>query len=261
MEKSKLRKTCDRSIQDLRPIHTIKSFLLTLLPLIIVVMACGNFKIPGTIDLYEGNNAAQAIAKIKEKIGSQEIKVIRGEIRQNELKIQIQAPDNPKNIDEYEFKNGIVTGPKPVQVISMGNREMTADKYQLTNIDEINFAVIPATVKDAIARTDTKEAKVEVISMENWDAGITNPKLKAERQEKADEMEKQIKAKEAECRKKVSAECFQEAMKMRKERREHTSQGGKKDLVLTWRIFVQSPRSRKDFWADKNGTIVDKPFN
>lgn len=35
---------------------------------------------------------------------------------------------------------------------------------------------------------------------------------------------------------------------------------GKSKLVLKWRLFVESPRGRKDFWADKNGKLNPKAF-
>jgi hypothetical protein len=35
---------------------------------------------------------------------------------------------------------------------------------------------------------------------------------------------------------------------------------GKSKLVFTWRLFVEGPRGRKDFWADKNGKLNEKWF-
>jgi hypothetical protein len=29
---------------------------------------------------------------------------------------------------------------------------------------------------------------------------------------------------------------------------------------LAWRIFVEGPRGRKDFYADKQGNIVENPY-
>ena len=34
----------------------------------------------------------------------------------------------------------------------------------------------------------------------------------------------------------------------------------KNKFVLTWRLFVEGPRGRKDFWADKNGKLNEKSF-
>ena len=78
------------------------------------------------------------------------IGVIMAEVRKDSMKITIQAPDNPKNMDEYTCEKGRASGP----MMGRGERQ--------------------------------------------WD--------------------------------------------------------------LAWRIFVEGPRGRKDFYADKQGNLIDNPY-
>lgn len=249
-----------RPVKSFQPVNTL---FLALLPLIFAGLACSKFVIPKDVNLFEGDNAQQAVAKIKAKIGAEKVKVITAEIRQNEMKIQIQAPDNPKNIDEYTFEKGSVSGPKPVEVFSLGNLEMTADKYHPTDLDEINFAAIPETIKQAIIRADTEGAEVELISMDAQNAEMTDPQLKQQKKSKAEELGAKLKEKEKECfnSQKVPAKCLEELLQIKKSEIELNLTGeGIKEWDLAWRIFIRGTRARKDFWADKQGKILENPF-
>ena len=84
-----------------------------MLVVLIAVLGCSRFSTLGNVDLYQGDNAAKAAAAIKEKIGASKIGVIMAEVRKDSMKITIQAPDNPKNMDEYTFEKGRASGPKP----------------------------------------------------------------------------------------------------------------------------------------------------
>ena len=249
-----------------RPVKKFQSantLFLALLPLIFVGLACNKFVIPQDVNLFQGDNAQQAVAKIKAKIGAEKVKVINAEIRQNKMKIQIQAPDNPKHIDEYTFEKGSVSGPKPVEVFSLGNLEMTADRYHPTDLDEINFAAIPETIKQAIIRADTEGAEVELISMDAQNAEMTNPQLKQQKKSEEEELKTKLTAKEKECfsSQKFPAECLNELLQLKKREIDlKLPMDGIKEWDLAWRIFIRGTRARKDFWADKQGKILENPF-
>ncbi len=243
--------------------RAVKSFqsannlLIALLPLIFVGLACSKFIIPQNVNLFEGNNTQEAVAKIKQKIGADKVKVINAEIRQNEM-------NNPKNIDEYTFEKGSVSGPKPVEAMSFGNLEMTADKYHTTDLDAINFAAIPETIRQAIARAASEGAEVELISMDHQNAEMTNPQLKEQRKSEYEKIKVQVKEKEKECfnSPKFPQNCLNEATELRKKEQDlrFSNIGNIKEWDLAWRIFIRGTRARKDFWADKQGKILDNPF-
>jgi hypothetical protein len=226
---------------------------------LIAVLGCGRFSTLGNVDLYEGDNAAKAAAAIKDKIGAGKIGVIMAEVRKDSMKITIQAPDNPKNMDEYTFEKGRASGPKPVQAMSFGNLEMTADKYHLTDFSEINFAAIPETVKKAIARSGLENGRVDVISMEQEYAETTHPDLKAEKKRKSEDLKQQVQEKSKECFRTTSSKCFDELRALQKQQQDMMMGRGERQWDLAWRLFVEGPRGRKDFYADKQGNLIDNP--
>jgi hypothetical protein len=228
--------------------------------LLLAVLGCKQLANVGSADLFQGDNAAKAAAAIKSKVGVDQVKVISAEVRKDSMKITIQAPDNPKNLDEYTFEKGRATGPKPVQVMSLGNLEMTADKYHVTDLSDISFAAIPDTVQKAIARSGLENGKVDLISMENAYAETVNPGLKAEKKRKAEELKKQIQDKSTECFKGVSNRCMEELHALQKQQMNSMMGAGQKQWDLAWRIFIEGPRGRKDYYADKQGNIVDNPY-
>jgi hypothetical protein len=231
-----------------------------MLVVLIAVLGCSRFSTLGNVDLYEGDNAAKAAAAIKDKVGGSKIGVIMAEVRKDSMKITIQAPDNPKNMDEYTYEKGRATGPKPVQAMSFGNLEMTADKYHLTDFSEINFAAIPETVKKAIARSGLEKGHVDVISMDQEYAETTHPDLKAEKKRKADDLQKQIEDKMNSCFKTSdSSKCVNELNQLQKQQADMRMGRGERQWDLAWRLFVEGPRGRKDFYADKQGNLIDNP--
>ncbi|MEJ7848721.1 MAG: hypothetical protein WKF92_11605 [Pyrinomonadaceae bacterium] len=148
--------------------------ILALAPLIAVAAGCGKLIPGGSANLFEGENAATAAAAIKQKIGAEKVNVIRAEMQPDKLKIQIQSPTNPKDVDEYTYEHGTVSGPEPVQVF-LGR---TAEKHHMAEIGEINFAVLPRTIERAIQLAGSEGAKVDMISMDQHYAATANPTLK-----------------------------------------------------------------------------------
>ncbi|MFL6374092.1 MAG: hypothetical protein ACJ73D_05435 [Pyrinomonadaceae bacterium] len=216
---------------------------LACLCLLACALGCSRFtQLSGKVNLFEGDNAAKAAAAIKSKVGGA-TNVIRVEMHADEMKVTIQSPKNPKDIDEYTFKNGAVTGPEPVQVMQIGNLSMTGDKYGTTPIDDIGWANMPTTVSRAIELSKLENAKVDTLSMDDETVTQGSPELK-------DQIDKEAKAKQDACLKGPNmGQCLQGLI---------VGQG--RPLVLTWRLFVESPRGRKDFWADKSGKLNEKAF-
>ena len=223
------------------------------------VLGCSRLGTLSNVDLYQGDGSAKAAAAIKDKIGASKIGVIMAEVRKDSMKITIQTPDNPKNMDEYTFEKGRASGPKPVQAMSFGSLEMTADKYHLTDFSEINFAAIPETVRKAIARSGLENGRVDVISMDQEYAETTHPDLKAEKKRKTEDLKQQILDKTKECFKTTSTNCMNELRDLQKQQTDMMMGRGERQWDLAWRIFVEGPRGRKDFYSDKQGNLIDNP--
>jgi hypothetical protein len=146
---------------------------MAVLPLLIAGLGCGGL-IPGNVDLFEGDNAAKAAAAIKSTAGMDNLNVIRAEVRPDVMKITVQSPKNPKEQDEYTYERGSVTGPEPVRIDNIFANVVPST----TEIDEIDFAAIPATIKRAVELADAEGAKVTLISMDSQYAYVAKPELK-----------------------------------------------------------------------------------
>ncbi len=159
----------------------------------------------------------------------------------------------------------MVSGPEPVQIMSFDDREMTADKYDTTNIDEIGFAAIPDTIKKAITLSELENSGVNLISMDGQNPATGSPQLKEDRKKELDALDKEFKEKRDACfnlKGRQMAACLFEIKPLYDKAQDlRSGRGpGKTKLVLTWRLFVEGPRGRKDFWADKNGKLNEKSF-
>ena len=229
--------------------------------LLCAALGCKQLANAGAVNLFQSDNAAKAAAAIKIKVGVDKVRVISAQVRQDSMKITVQAPDNPKNLDEYTFEKGRAAGPKAVQAVSIGNLEMTADKYHITDLADINFAAIPDTVQKAIARSGLENGKVDLISMEQAYAETTNPGLKEQKKRNSDQLRQQIQEKTRQCFKaSAPSNCMDDLRQLQKQQTDLMMGRGEKQWDLAWRIFVEGPRGRKDFYADKQGNIIDNPY-
>ena len=188
------------------------------LALLAATLGCSQISKIAKVDLHEGDNVAKAAQKFKEAIGG-DVRVIRAEIRPDRMELTVRSQKNPKDIDKYTYANGTVSGPEPVQVMTIGDLEMSGDKYSTVAIDEIGWAAFPETVRRAKELSKLEAAEVNTVSMAFEYAGHT-----------------------------------QDLGDPRKRR------GQRQELVFTWRLFVEGPRGRKDFWADKDGKLNEKAF-
>ena len=100
--------------------------------------------IPGGKDFFEDGSAQKAAAAIREKIGKP-FNVTEIFIDDNgEFRVQVQDPNNAKNLDEYKYVGGFVIGPNPVKLNALTkNLEKSSFPF-----DEINFAAIPEFTRE-----------------------------------------------------------------------------------------------------------------
>lgn len=125
--------------------------------LILVVAGCGGVKdlLPKKGQFFEGDSAKTAATAVRDKIGKP-FKVIEVFIDDNEFRVQAQDPNNPKNVDEYKYVAGFVTGPTAVKLSGMYD---DPDQSSFP-FDEIDFGAIPTFTKEAIAKAGIEGAKI-----------------------------------------------------------------------------------------------------
>jgi hypothetical protein len=124
---------------------------------IVAALGCGGLKnmLPKKGQYFEGDAAQAAATAIKDKIGKP-FKVVEIFIDDNEFRVQAQDPNNPKNVDEYKYVAGFVTGPTPVQ---LGGMVDNAEKSSFP-FDDIDFSKVSQFCKEALERADIEGGKI-----------------------------------------------------------------------------------------------------
>ena len=205
-----------------------------------VVVACKLSSLPGAkTNMFEGSNAADGAAKVKAKVGVDSVKVSRIEIHEDRMSIVIQDPAKPKNYDEYSYEKGVLSGPKPVPAMVIGNNELSADKMPLFDLNSANLGAVADVCRKVIERAKVEDGKCELISV-NWESARWT-RTKEENDRLQDEKNKEF-------QRKMMAGKIDPNEEMRK------SLG---DLAVTWRVYVRGPRATKDFWVDLKGNVFD----
>lgn len=210
----------------------------------LVAIACKLSSLPGAkMNMFEGTTAQDGATKIKQKLGVDDLKVKYIEIHEDRMQITIQDPAKPKNFDEYTYSKGVVTGPKPVEALVLGDREFTADKTRLFSLSDIDLGLVPEVCRKAAERAQVEDGKPDLISIDWGNISLTQSKAEKERRsaEESREFERQARAGKVE----------DQIGKLRRRLG---------DLVVTWRVWIRGPRATKDYWFDAKGKLSEEPY-
>jgi hypothetical protein len=133
------------------------SGVLAIVFVVLAVLGCSSLRnmVPKKGQYFEGDAAQTAAKAIKDEIGKP-FKVVEIFIDGDEFRVQAQDPNNPKNVDEYKYVAGFVTGPTPVQ---LGGMVDNAEKSSFP-FDDIDFAAVPKFCKEALERADIEGGKI-----------------------------------------------------------------------------------------------------
>ena len=123
--------------------------------LICVGLGCKMLGQLGKTNYFEGGDAKTAADAVKEKIGKS-FNVTEVFIDGDEFRVYAQDPYNPKNLDEYKYVAGFVTGPNPVKLNAM-NENLEKSSFPF---DDINFAAIPEFARQAIEQSGIEGAQI-----------------------------------------------------------------------------------------------------
>ena len=220
------------------------SLLTTVFLLALVALNCKLSSLPGgKMNMFQGTNAKDGATRIKQKLGVDDVKVKYIEIHEQRMQITLQDPAKPKNFDEYTYANGVVTGPKPVEALVIGNQEFTADKTKLFSLSDIDLGLVPDLCRKAAERAQVEDGKPDLISIDWASGSLTQSKAEKE-QRRADE----AKEFQRQARDGKMADVFD---KLR---------GKSNALVVTWRVWIRGPRASKDYWFDAKGKLSEEPY-
>lgn len=216
----------------------------TLCLLALVAIGCKLSSLPGAkMNMFEGTNAQDGATKIKQKLGVEDLKIKYISIHEDRLEITIQDPAKPKNFDEYTYSKGVLSGPKPVEALVLGDQEFTADKSRLFSLSEMDLGLVPEVCRKASERAQVEDGKPELISIDWGNVSLTQTKAEKE-QKRAEEREN--------FQRQMRSGKIDDPMKRLVTRLDN--------LVVTWRVWIKGPRATKDYWFDANGKLSEEPY-
>ena len=111
------------------------------------------------VNLYEGTAAQEGAAKFKEKIGGP-VRAVHLAIFETYMILQAQDPKKPENVDQYEYRGGVVSDGVPVELSGRGKLE-----ENLFNLDDVNLTALPEVARTGLERLNIEGAKITGMSL------------------------------------------------------------------------------------------------
>lgn len=107
---------------------------------------------PNAVKYFESADELNRIkAVFAEKIGG-EVKVIKLVIDENRVEMQAQDPKKPENVDEYEYRDGVMKPAVPVRLMGGGKLE-----DNLIKLNDVALEKIPELTREALERSKNLE--------------------------------------------------------------------------------------------------------
>jgi uncharacterized RDD family membrane protein YckC len=104
-------------------------------------------------DLFDSDLVARTVRDVEARVGAP-LSVLDLQVENGSIRLQVQDPKRPENVDQFEWRQGVLDGPRPVQLLGSGN--LAASLYPISAVD---LAQIPAFTQAALAKLGIEEAR------------------------------------------------------------------------------------------------------
>jgi hypothetical protein len=104
---------------------------------------------------------APLAAALTQRFGK-DLRILSLSVRPDGAVVEVQDPANPSHVDRYEFEEGVLGAPEPVQV-GRNQREL---KARLFAFAEVDLSLVPRLLPDALAAAETEQARAIVVTIE-----------------------------------------------------------------------------------------------
>ena len=113
--------------------------------------------------MFEGAAMTDAGAALKQKLGGP-FKVLDVEIKRDSVRLRVQDPKKPTNVDEYQYRPSfhLLGAPSPVELSSLENNLDNT----LFDFDSVNWAATESLARAAIERTQIDGGKIDKMTIE-----------------------------------------------------------------------------------------------
>lgn len=109
----------------------------------------------GTVNLFAGTGAGDAIAAIAEARAANPLKALEVNLYPEYVIAQVQDPNTPANVDEFMFRDSQVSDPNPVKLFGEGDLESN-----LFSAGDVNWGAVPGLVAAALQQINIEGGQV-----------------------------------------------------------------------------------------------------
>ena len=89
-------------------------------------------------------------------------RVLNLDLRFDAFDVEVQDPAVPSHVDRFSFEEGVLGGPEPVPV-GRNQRRLEAQLFSLADVD---LAILPRLLADAVERGRTEDGRVTHVRIE-----------------------------------------------------------------------------------------------
>ncbi len=104
---------------------------------------------------------APLMAALTQRFGK-DARILRLSVQPEGAAIEVQDPANPTHVNRYEFEEGVLGAPEPVQV-GRNQRELRARLFAFAEVD---LSIVPRLLPDAVAAAETEDARPIALTIE-----------------------------------------------------------------------------------------------
>ena len=83
-------------------------------------------------------------------------RILNLDLRPDTFDVDVQDPAIPSHVDRFRFEDGVLGGPEPVQV-GRNQKRLEAQLFALADVD---LAILPRLLADAVERARTEDGRV-----------------------------------------------------------------------------------------------------
>lgn len=104
-------------------------------------------------DLFASDLVARTVHDVEARVGAP-LRVLDLQAENGRIRVQVQDPKRPENVDQFELYQGVLDGPRPVQLLGQGSLDAS-----LFPISAVDLTKIPAFTQAALAKLSIDEAR------------------------------------------------------------------------------------------------------
>lgn len=112
---------------------------------------------------YEGTHAADAIAQVRAKVG-EPFRVLNIHINEDMIRMQVQDPKKPENVDQYTIDEGKMRDPAPVRLF--GDTDPSTLEANVFDPADVDLTKIASLIREGDEKIQLEGREMSSLSIE-----------------------------------------------------------------------------------------------